>query len=33
MRILAVDDEDLALDRRMTAIQQAAPGAELHGFF
>ena len=33
MRILAVDDEELALDRLMTAIQQAAPGAELHGFF
>ena len=33
MRIIAVDDEELALDRLMTAIQQAAPGAELHGFF
>lgn len=33
MRIIAVDDEELALDRLMTAIQQAAPEAELHGFF
>ena len=33
MRIIAVDDEELALERLMTAIQQAAPGAELHGFF
>ena len=33
MRIIAVDDEELALERLMTAIQQAAPEAELHGFF
>lgn len=33
MRIIAVDDEELALNRLMTAIQQAAPEAELHGFF
>lgn len=33
MRIIAVDDEELALDRLMTAISQAAPEAELHGFF
>lgn len=33
MRMIAVDDEELALNRLMTAIQQAAPEAELHGFF
>lgn len=32
MKIIAVDDEKIALQGLLSAIQQAAPNAEIHGF-
>lgn len=32
MNIIAVDDEELALEGLLDAIRQAAPEAEVHGF-